>query len=102
MGFDTCQHFFDLKGLGHVVHATRSKCADFAFRIGECADKNDRDFVQRGIVFELLAQGETIHLWHHDVQQNEVGGLLLCRFQCQPRLREKLHAPALAAQHIPQ
>src|SRR5579884_822482 len=68
----TCQQFVDTKRLGKIVIGTEIKAAHFILILSTSRNNDDQD---SGKLTHALADGETIHLRHHDVEQHKIGHL---------------------------
>ena len=62
-----------IDGLGQVIVAAGLQTPDDVARIGLGSDQDDRDERQRGIGFEAFDGLDAVELWHHHVEQHEVG-----------------------------
>ena len=73
MGSDAGIDFFILKRLRHVVHSAPTERLHLVDRLIQRADKNDGDILQRCVGLELLADFVSGHVWHGDVEPDQVG-----------------------------
>ena len=67
------QHFFQAKRFGNIVHAADLKPLYHIFCSRFGGDKYDWNIPSRLIVLQPSADFDSIHLRHHDIQQNQVG-----------------------------
>ena len=48
---------------------------------GLCGEQDDRKVIELDVLPYFFAEGETIHLWHHDVADDEVWSFLHNEFE---------------------
>ncbi len=75
MGPDSGQNFPRLEGLGHIVRAAHGKSPNLVFGYGHSADEQYRNIFQllvRLDCLDCLANLESIHLRHADIQQDQI------------------------------
>ncbi len=63
--------------LCQVIVAAGLEPGDDVLGVGPRGDKDDRNEGQRGVGFQLLDRGDAVELRHHDVEQHEIGQLVV-------------------------
>ena len=73
MGFDPRPHYRWIDWLGDEIHRTYAESMGFLRRVTVGSHKNDGDIAGGGVGFELGADLKTVHAWHDDIQQHQIG-----------------------------
>jgi hypothetical protein len=66
------QQLVGVKRLGHVVHCAELEATHDVARLGLRGQEDDRDVAPLRRSLDTRAGLETVHLRHHDVQQDQV------------------------------
>ena len=75
--FDANQYLFGVKRLGNEIAASGFKSLHHIVGIAERGNEQERNFAD-ALDFRLAASGfVTVHFGHHNVEEHEVGVLLL-------------------------
>jgi hypothetical protein len=69
----TGQDFWGLKWLRNIIAATHLEASGNARGITLGGDKDDRDVLRCCLLFQDTAHLIPIHVWHQDVEQDEIG-----------------------------
>lgn len=101
VGADACAHHGRAHGFDDVVHATGFEALGLVAHVGQGRDEDHRDAAGLGPGLELAANVVAVELRHHDVQQDQVRGLLPCQLQRPGAVGGKLQAVVIA-QDLPQ
>jgi len=72
MNADTGKHFLPVKGFGDEIHTACGKSPDFIKGILQGTDKNHRHCTGQRIRLQCFTDLITVHLWHTDIQQNQI------------------------------
>ena len=62
--------------LCQIIVAAGFQPGDDVFRIGPRGNQDDRREGQRGVGLQLLDRRDAVELWHHDVEEHEIGQLV--------------------------
>src|SRR5690349_20135707 len=100
MCLDTGLNLVDMKRLGHVIHATGLKGLYLVDDVAKCAEKYHWDSGKLLVRFQLPANLVTVHLWHRDIQQNQIRWVLDSCRQCLPSPLKRPRSIALLPQHV--
>jgi hypothetical protein len=69
---DSFQHLPLLEGLADIVNAAGAQGLDLVVDALERADEDDRNVAQARVLLELSADVQAGHLWHGDIQKDEI------------------------------
>ena len=83
MRLDAGVQFLHLERLGDVIHPAGGERLHLVQLLGEGADEDDRDPLERVVGLEVFAHLVAVHLRHVDVQQDQVRGVAPGRQQRQ-------------------
>ena len=83
MRLDAGVQFFHLERLGEVVHPADGERLHLVQLLGEGADEDDGDPLERVVGLEVFAHLVAVHLRHVDVEQDQVRGIASGRQQRQ-------------------
>jgi len=95
------QDLLRLKRFGHVVHASGGKGPHLALRVVQRADEDHGNFPEAFILFQPAAYFKTVHLRHHDVEQNQIGFFPFERAERRFSAGEDQHLVPFFVQHRP-
>src|SRR5574344_1824272 len=82
MGSNPRPYHGRLDRFANEIGTTGLQGGSLFFRAGQGGDKDDGGVCRGGLLLELLAQRQSIHFGHDDVQQDQIGqGRALTQFQ---------------------
>src|SRR5210317_1627905 len=76
MGFDAGFQYLVVDGLGDVVHSTQLEPPDNIIVLAHGGEKYDGDIPGALIAFQAPAHFQAVDFRHHDVEQDQVGGIV--------------------------
>ncbi len=76
------KEFLPVEGLDDIVVSTCVESLHNIFLLGEGGNENHRDIRVCVVLFELAAQGKTIHAGYHGIEQDNVWSPGFNQLQC--------------------
>ncbi len=82
MIFHPCPQNRGINGFGNIISGPQSEPSGFILNITHCSNENNGYVFCIFICFQIFANFISVHLRHHDIEQDKVGLHFLNNSQC--------------------